>query len=105
MLFRSLKLRKQGLKWARGKNLQRMVGRFLLELQLQDSPSYLQRLVLSKPFVASFSQKLVLLFECTFPMVLMGQTDRYIYEVYKWGIVFFGVSFHYYLPFRREGLY
>ena len=48
-----LDLRVAHLQWAGGKNLQRMVAQFLLELSLQDAPSWPQRLVLEQPHLAT----------------------------------------------------
>ena len=93
----TLKVRKQGFAWAEGKNLQRMVAQFLLELQLEEDPTALQTIVLHFPLLASFSQKMVLAFECLFPLVLLSPAAWDVCDYgscVKMGLVVFGASFH-----------
>jgi len=90
-----LKVRKQGFSWADGKNLQRMVGQFLLELNMEDCVTPLQRLVMERPWVASVAQKTVLAFECSFPVVWWAACHQSaLLDSMKWPIVLFGALFH-----------
>ena len=58
-----LKVRKQGLAWASGIQLRRLVAQFLLELQIEE-PNMIQNLLLQYPIIASIAQPCVLFFEC-----------------------------------------
>ena len=78
-----------GCRWATGKNLQRMVAQFMLELQLLGKPLFAQRLILTMPLIAAASQPLVLVFECCFPLILLtgsGTTEA--------AFAAFGIMFH-----------
>ena len=66
-----IKLRITGLKWTDGRNLSRLVARFIMELG-EAEPTALQRLLATSPTVCSLMQPVALLFEVTFPAVLLA---------------------------------
>ena len=88
-----LKIRKQGLKWANGINLRRLVAQFLLELQQIEKPNIIQKLVLEYPIIGTFAQPCVLLFECFFPVVLFKNYSPLLNFI-SVALILFGISFH-----------
>eukprot|EP00943_MAST-04B_sp_MAST-4B-sp1_P007950 g7950.t1 len=87
-----LKIRKQGISWAKGINLRRLVGQFFLELQLTQ-PNTIQKIVLQYPVIGMLAQPCVLSFECFFPLVLFYNYS-YILNITCIALILFGVSFH-----------
>ena len=64
------KLRKTGLRWVEGRNLQRMIVQFMLELR-HETPNFVQRMLLQSTVVATMAQCVLLLFETTFLIVVV----------------------------------
>ena len=63
------KIRKTGLRWVEGRNLQRMIVQFMLELR-QETPNFVQRILLQSTVIAFMAQCVLLLFEITFLIVV-----------------------------------
>ena len=83
-----MKLRKTGIKWVEGSNLQRMILQFLLELRIS-KPNFVQRQLLRYVTLATVSQTTALFFELSFlPIILLGGEQHWC------AVGLFAVSFH-----------
>ena len=91
-----MKLRKTGVRWMHGTNLQRMLLQFLCELRIE-KPNFIQCVLIKSKFIATISQMMALWYEATFIIAVIAEkimqpSSNILFVWFLYGL--FGISFH-----------